>query len=165
MKEITLINSVEVALVDDDFYSIIVKHRWYFDRGYAVTGAGNRHTNQKMHQLVMGPSLNFEIDHIDGKPLNNQKSNLRFCTHSQNMAKANIRSDNTTGYRGVYYHMPNSKYIAQIRVNSKTIYLGSFKSPHDAAICYNNASLKYFGVFGYQNKIEIPCEIQKLNLT
>lgn len=63
-----------------------------------------------MHQLVKGrPKKN--IDHKDGNGLNNQKSNLRTCTQSQNCANAKlIQSNNTTGYRGVFFEKKKKLY-------------------------------------------------------
>jgi hypothetical protein len=45
------------------------------------------------------------------------------------------------------------KYRARIRVNTKLLHLGYFKTSREAAIAYNEAAIKYFGEYAYLNKI------------
>jgi hypothetical protein len=58
---------------------------WYAERYgrtmYAINKTGKRIT---MHGFIMGKRDGLILDHKDGDGLNNQKSNLRFCTQSQN---------------------------------------------------------------------------------
>lgn len=65
--------------------------------------------------------------------------NCRFVTWSVSATnKRLIQSNNTSGYRGVYFNRPNSKWRAEIRNNNKTYYLGQFDSAIDAAVAYDN---------------------------
>ena len=59
-----------------------------------------------------------------------------------------IRPD---GYTGVYWNKANKKWCSNIRVNNKTIYLGSFDLIEDAVKSRKEAEQKYFGEFSPQN--------------
>tara|TARA_R100001530_G_scaffold13251_1_gene12253 strand:+ start:6896 stop:7372 length:477 start_codon:yes stop_codon:yes gene_type:complete len=99
------------------------------------------------HSLLINCPKGKVIDHIDGNPLNNQKSNLRVCTYSQN-AMNRIRSkDNTSGYKGVYLDKAKNKWRARIMKEGKRISLGSFDSSKDAYRVYKNAAKELHGEF------------------
>lgn len=44
------------------------------------------------------------IDHKDGNPLNNALSNLRLCTHGENIRNGRLRKSNQTRYKWVQRH-------------------------------------------------------------
>ena len=46
------------------------------------------------------------------------------------------------------------KFGAKIKVNYKTINLGSYHTVDEAAKAYNDAAIKYFGTYANLNKIE-----------
>jgi len=54
-----------------------------------------------------------------------------------------IRSDNTTGYRGVIINKncKIKKYVAQIKINGKQKTLGYFKNPIEAAIAFDSMAV------------------------
>lgn len=87
------------------------------------------------------------IDHIDGNRTNNHILNLREATKSQNAANSKIRKDNKSGVKGVFYLEKFGTWKASIRVNSKSIHLGNFKSLEEAKRVRLAASMKYFGEF------------------
>jgi hypothetical protein len=91
------------------------------------------------------------VDHINGNKADNRKNNLRLVTASQNLMNTKLRSDNTSGYKGVYYNKKNNKRYARITVNKKIINLGSFKNKEDAIKIRKDAEEKYFGEYSYNN--------------
>lgn len=95
--------------------------------------------------LVLKQLKNERIDHIDGNGLNNVRSNLRVCTHSQNMMNRPKNSNNTSGYKGVW--KKSNRWRADIWVNSKKINLGSYRTIEEARDAYIEASKKYHGEF------------------
>lgn len=81
-----------------------------------------------------------QIDHIDGNKLNNSITNLRDVNSQTNMENIkNVGRSNTSGMLGVSFHKHKKKYMANIKVNKKTMYLGSFNKAEDAQSAY----LKY----------------------
>ena len=107
----------------------------------------------RMHRIIWAyhygaiPS-NLQIDHIDGDKVNNTIKNLRLATHGQN------QSNNKRAYRnsrssilGVYWHKRDRKWSAEIKTNSKSIYLGCFANQEDAIAARKAAELQYFAEF------------------
>lgn len=65
-----------------------------------------------------------------------QRGNLRWAsrvTQARNTRK--LMSTNTSGYRGAY--KKGDRWAAQITVDSKTIHLGTFDTPKEAALAYD----------------------------
>lgn len=90
------------------------------------------------------------IDHINGDSLDNRRSNLRYCTYSQNLMNTHkVRS--ASGYKGVYRH--RKRWYAHITLNGRRFYLGLFKTPQDAAHAYNAKAKELFGEFACLNPV------------
>lgn len=72
----------------------------------------------------------MEIDHIDCNPLNNDIENLRLVTRSENLRNRRKFTMNKnikeSKYKGVYWCRRRNKWIAQMRYNKKTYYIGQF---------------------------------------
>lgn len=117
---------------------------------YAHTNAlgadGKRHC-VKMHRAIAEPEAWQEVDHINGKGLDNRRENLRCCLRHENMANQKKRSDNTTGIRGVYFFPRKNKWSARIMSQGVQIHLGYFKDKESAALAYEDASLRLHGEF------------------
>jgi hypothetical protein len=152
MREIPLTRGY-VAIVDDEDYDMVMAAGpWCYDgQGYATKRKPG--TTLRMHRFIMGliPGDGKYVDHRNGNKLDNRRCNLRLCTNSQNMANQGMRSDNTSGYKGVSFDPRYKKYIAQIRVNGRHIHLGTFADPADAALAHDDAARLYFGEFAVTN--------------
>lgn len=90
------------AILDKEFLWL-EKYNWCIrEHGYAVSCINKKHT--RLHHLIIGCPLNKKsTDHINRNPLDNRRSNLRITTQSQNVFNAKLRSDNTSGHKGVSY--------------------------------------------------------------
>ena len=64
------------------------------------------------------------IDHQDRDKSNNNVSNLRIVTQQQNLFNQNAK--------GYCWYKPTNKWLAQIFVDGKKIYLGYFENKEDA---------------------------------
>ncbi|NTG86184.1 HNH endonuclease [Agrobacterium rhizogenes] len=79
----------------------------------------------------------FEIDHINGDPSDNRISNLRKVTKSENQRNAGKRITNTSGIHGVNWKArgdDDGRWVARIWNGPKHVYLGQFKTLHEARI-------------------------------
>lgn len=129
---------------------------WAIRRGYAracVEGV-----SVSFHRLIMNAGENEIIDHIDGNPRNNCKSNLRLSTQQQNMRNTHIRCDNTTGYKGVSFVKRIGRYEAYINNDGRKIPLGLYDTAQEAALAYNRAASSLFGEYARINVIGAPWE-------
>ena len=136
-----------ISLFDrEDYYKYFKDHRLCIDkRGYVVRG------QIKVHRLIMNvndPKLT--IDHINGNPLDNRKTNLRICTQSNNCKNKSINSNNKSGIVGVYFDNRTQKWVANIKVNYKKINLGYFNTLDEAAKMRKEAEEKYFGDYSIE---------------
>lgn len=152
MKEIKL-NKGFIALVDDDDFDELSKFTWFVEaQGYAVTKVWKgvcAWEKLKMHRFVMKRCKGdgIQVDHINGLKLDNRKSNLRNCTNTENCRNRSATKKNSTGLKGVSFRSSNKKWVAQICVNYKRIYLGQFETPQDAHEAYKKAAIKMHGEF------------------
>jgi hypothetical protein len=160
MKEIELTQG-KVALVDNGDFDELSKFKWYaHEEGKTFYACRiiwinkGKHTVLKMHRQIMQPLYEMDIDHIDGDGLNNQRENLRSCTHSQNLMNRLANRNNTSGFKGVVWHKRAGKWRAQIMVDYKRKYFGLYRTAIEAARAYNEAAKKHHGGFANLNKVE-----------
>jgi hypothetical protein len=73
-----------------------------------------------------------EIDHRDRDRTNNRISNLRDVSKSTNQANVGLRTDNTSGVRGINWNKRLSRWAVRLQVNNKRYFLGYFDSFDDA---------------------------------
>lgn len=91
--------------------------------------------------------LNHDVDHIDRNPMNNNPSNLRLATRSQNTQNAKKYRTNSTGHRGVCWNKNVGKWQAYIGFKKKLHHLGLFATPEAAAEARRVAEIKMHAEF------------------
>lgn len=156
MKTISL-SQGKVALVDDEDFALLSQYKWSAAKGhnnyYAVRGVGRGKKLVKMHRFVLKPKYGMMVDHIDRNGLNNQRSNLRLSTNSQNQAnRSNVRGC-ANKFKGVYKEKGMKNWRARIESHGKKHNIGYFQNEVDAAKAYNYAAKLLFGNFAYLNPI------------
>lgn len=145
------------ALVDDQDFEFLSQWKWHAHRSddcwYARRSVWTPpvKTIVSMHAQIISPPLGFNVDHRDGDGLNNQRFNLRQATQKQNCCNQRLKITNTSGYKGVYFNRKCEKWVAQIQ-NGKSISLGLFLSPEDAARPYDQEALRLWGEFSKTNQ-------------
>lgn len=154
-KEIQLSRG-KVAIVDDEVYESLARHKWHCDSiGYAARKVwkGFKCETVRMHRALVDAPDGMVVDHINGNKLDNRRSNLRVCTRAQNLMNRGKQRNNTSGFKGVSYHKQCSKWMAFIKLNKRFINLGLFDTPEAAALAYNEAAKKYHGEFAKLNEV------------
>jgi len=99
------------------------------------------------------------IDHINGIKDDNRIMNLREANPSENGGNSIKRKNyggkpSTSRYKGVSLYRPTNRWVANIMVNGKAIYLGYYDNQEEAALAYNKAALEHFGEYAKINIIE-----------
>lgn len=158
MQEITLTNG-SIALVDDEDFVKVASYKWRpLFNGNTIYAYATLHIcghyNVNMHRFILGIITKPElfVDHIDGDGLNNQKSNLRIATRTENNRNCKVHGDNKLGVKGVCRRKSTGKYQASIGVNGKQLYIGDFETLDEASEAYNKAAIKYYGEFAKLNQ-------------
>ena len=150
-------NTNQEFYFDLEDYEKIKDYCWNTDKNnYVKTVLKKENKKQitiSMHSLIIiKENTKNDIDHINGIPYDNRKSNLRECTHSQNMKNMKLPLNNTSGDKGVYYRKDRDTWMAKIFVDGKKIHLGSFKNKEDAIKVIKQAEEKYFKEFNREEQ-------------
>lgn len=138
-----LIDKIDTSIIQTSLWVASTKYKYL----RATTG---KYQHQYLHRIIaerMSLDCSNGIDHIDGNPLNNQRSNFRSATNTQNQMNSGISLNNTSGFKGVSYHKGTKKYQSRIHVKGKSIHLGLFDYAEQAHLYYCIAAIKHFGKF------------------
>jgi hypothetical protein len=159
MKTIPLTQGKE-ALVDDEDYDELNKYKWHAHldpetgQWCAVRNLpriNGKRKNIKMHRQIMGDPIGKSIDHKNHDRLDNRKSNLRICSHSQNNSNIHRYKNNTSGLIGVRWHKRDTKWEARISKDNKQINLGYFDDKFEAARVRDKKAKELHGEFATLN--------------
>lgn len=80
------------------------------------------------------------MDHINGKPGDNRWHNLRSVSPQENNLNTGLLKNNKSGEAGVFYHAEQNRWHANVRINKKSIHLGSFKTKEEATAARQSAN-------------------------
>lgn len=168
-----------VALVSDEDYELVSQYKWrlweipgtetkYGCGPYAISTFRHDPTGRfavpkgrkktiRMHALIMGVP---GADHIDHDGLNNQRSNLRIATKSQNNHNQRPQRNVSSQFKGVC-RMGPAKWIAYITLERRHTRLGEFRDEIEAAYAYDTAAREHFGEFACLNFPEPPTQAMR----
>ncbi|MEK6881730.1 MAG: AP2 domain-containing protein [Nanoarchaeota archaeon] len=131
------------VIVDGRDFDEVNKYKWHFDGRYA---ARKPNTGKiYLHRFIMGNGKG-EIDHINQNKLDCRKLNLRFVSRNKNLLNVGLRKTNTSGHKGVTWHTKGKKWVAQISVNYKNVYLGLFNNIYEAVKARQHAEGIYYQI-------------------
>lgn len=136
-----------VAVIDDDDLGVFEGHSW---RGHGL-GFNNqvymvaylKGKSIYFHRLVMRAGKGDIIDHVDGNPLNNRKSNLRVVSASSNIRNGVFKSD-AEDMRNIYKCRSRWRVFFSHHRKPK-INIGYFATVKEARAARNEAALRLYG--------------------
>ena len=139
--------------VKNSKYKRIIKARLDTNEYYIVDlHKNNKRQTMRVHRLVSITFINnlsnkLCVDHIDRNPKNNNISNLRWATNSENNMNRTVQTNNTSGITGVYQHKNSQKWCAVIKIDGIRKNLGIFASIEAAKKARVNAVNRLFKEF------------------
>lgn len=138
------------ALIDESDVPLIGQYKWFANNVtkknrktvfvYPCSKIPGSRSYSYLHRFLMQPKNGFIIDHLNGNTLDNRRANLRICTLREN--NCNLKIHRTGAMLGAH-KTPYGTYISQIKIDGKTLYLGSFKTAHEAHQAYMAAYNDY----------------------
>ncbi len=127
---------------------------WRSKEGYIIICIGN--VDYKAHRLawlyVHGYFPYEDTDHINMVRDDNRLVNLRPATRTENQFNKPKQRNNTSGFRGVYWHKGCNKWESYIIANRVRRYLGGFHNKDDAIAAYQAAAKEVHGEF-YRSEV------------
>lgn len=102
---------------------------------------------QNISRIILNETRkNMVVDHINGNPLDDRKSNLRSISRADNMKnKATYKNNSSSHISGVTYIKRKKLWVARIQVDGNRIFLGSSKDFNKIKNIRLDAEKKYFG--------------------
>jgi hypothetical protein len=149
----------QFAKVDDWRFEELSKHKWaarfcpstnsYYAQRSDYPGGRSGKITISMHREIAGmkPRDGRECDHRNGDTLDNQEHNLRDGSEGKNAKNRRKNKNSTSGLKGVSWRNQAQKWIAQIQVDGKRIFLGYFATKEMAYAAYCEAATKHHGSF------------------
>jgi hypothetical protein len=145
MIELRLNNNF-VAFIDNEDHYKVVHLPWKsynvgrgrFHCGIKVKLENKKYKSIWLHHVIAGyPPFGKRVYFKDKNPLNCQKENIVFLTHSEHTHVTHpLRED----FIGV-----TVEYLARIKINNKLKVIGTFKTEIEAAKAYNEKAKSLYG--------------------
>lgn len=175
LYKVKLKNAAEEVLLDDmvyeylstdpylkeiDFINNLRKHSSgcaFFQKTWKMANGKFKNETFYLHKLIAEKFLKASktgekqlVGTHNGNKLDCRVDNLVY--RSRATASRLRHTASKEGYTGVYRE--NKRFRAVISINKKTIHIGMYDTPEEAALAYNKRSMELFGQDGKLNKIK-----------
>jgi len=138
-----------IALIDIRDIEKVKKYKWHIS-GTGYVSHKSTKTSLLLHRYITDCPKGKVIDHANHNRLDNRRSNLRICTQKQNARNQSIRTDNSSGYKGVRWH-PQWGWQAYIADKGKQVHVGWYKTKEEAIKARMRRANEFYG--GFANEI------------
>lgn len=123
---------------------------WCLNRSY-VYGTVRRSPRGRsvyLHRILLNAPVGLEVDHIDGNPLNNRRSNLRLATRGQNEQNKpeshRLIRNSASGVRNVHLDKSTGRYRVALTLDGKKKSFGAYESISEASEVADAVRRQYF---------------------
>jgi hypothetical protein len=136
----------ESILVDNADLATAMRYTWCVSKtGYAVANIKGKVT--RLHRYLLAPKKEELVDHVNGNPLDNRRSNLRICGATENSRNVKVSKASKSGVLGIRI-TPSGKYLPRITVNYQELKgIKRFDTLEEAIAERNRLELLYHGQF------------------
>lgn len=141
------IDAVDIPLVEGRNWSALTSPRRNAIYACRVEIIDGKQHMILLHRLILGLAGDDQGDHRDGDGLNNRRYNLRICTHADNQINKRVRSDSSSGLKGVVWESRSGRWRSEIQLHGKKKWLGYFDTPEAAHAAYCAAAPLLHGEF------------------
>jgi hypothetical protein len=149
VRKLPISRGLEVLLDEADFVNLS-RYRWSaLMRGgvpYAARWVGGKVLT--MHRVILEAPVGIQVDHINNDSLDNRRENLRLCTQAENLRNRRSRVG-ASRFKGV--SPAGMKWRADIRLNGRAKYIGTFPTEEEAARAYDAKASEIYGEFASLN--------------
>ena len=157
-----VVNGRTVLVDAEDFERVNGGKGWGINLSGRLTVCyfeGGKKKYALVSRFIMGFPRGRLVDHINGNPLDNRRSNLRLATHAQNMMnrrpdRVGAKKIHTHGFKGIIKNTkPRLKkpWVALLTAGGKQHYSKYFETPEEAARAYDVLAKKHHGEFARLN--------------
>ena len=153
MDQIRLKELLHYCPLTGEFTSRVAAGRWKAGRkvgsldvrGYVQIRIEAK--NYKGHHLAWlytyGHLPDQPLDHADMNRANNAVKNLRYLTPAQHAEHRGRNRNNTSGYRGVSFCKLTGRWVAQLKTNYTSVWLGRHKTAEAAYEAYKRGAAQH----------------------
>lgn len=125
-------------IIDFDDLEKVKYRKWRLSHSHVVTGQPAKGEQKELSHIILNltkqdiQEQQIIVDHINGNPFDNRKTNLRVCSQSENVLNKSFMSNNTSGFIGVSYRKDRERWDPEIRLQSVRCHLGYTKTCEEA---------------------------------
>jgi len=139
------------ATIDAADEALVSSYKWRVKQNgrtnYAISDTGGKRV--WMHRIILGVSE--LVDHRDNDGLNNQRSNLRVISNTNNIRRKRPNLRGSSRFKGVSWYHRTKKWQSSIKVDGRSIALGHYVDEVVAAQAYDSAAKLHFGENSFLN--------------
>lgn len=129
--------------VDAEDYAEVTRSTW----SLGTHGYARARRNQQtvfLHKLLC-PGDGY-VDHINHDRLDNRRANLRLVDNATNVQnRQGAQRNSKSGVRNVCWHKKSGKWLVQLSVRGRYVYVGLYDDLGDAARAASTARQEHFG--------------------